>query len=209
MSHCILRFVRSSAYVTLPDAQVCTPLGGRHQRRDEGWRACSHCSSRRPGICRSSTRYQDQLDLSAPTKSLLLLVRHTVKDALFKSLVKHIRYPVLFAFLFVNQHLLMSGALSCDFRCNVFAAMRSLTIYTDHTYSLTRIYIFTPPACTYSFHPTPPRPFCSIHHSQNSIAFAFMVPPGLREVHAHQQVSDWVQYWFSTSPLSTFTLVHE
>ena len=190
MSHCILRFVRSSAYVALPDAQVCTPLGGRHQRRDEGRRACSHSSPRRPGTCRNSTKYHDQLDPSASSMSSLS-VRHTVKDALFKSLVKHICHSVLFAFLFVNQHLLMSGALSCGFRCKVFAAMRSLTIYTDYTYSLTRIYIFTPPACTYTRFIQPHLAFCSIHHSQNSIAFVFMVPPA-RELHGHQKANDSV-----------------
>jgi hypothetical protein len=47
-----------------------------------------------------------------------------MKDALFIVLVKHIRYLVRLLSL-LNQHLLKSGALSRDSRCNVFPALRS------------------------------------------------------------------------------------
>jgi hypothetical protein len=147
MSHCILRFVRSSAYVAFPDAQVYTPLGGRHRRRDEGRRVSSHSSPWPPRTCRSSTKYRDQLDRCAPPISLLLsadIRRRTPCSVCWLNI-----FVILFRLPFssLTSICYVFEALSCDSRCNVFAAMRSLTNYL---YLPSLVYIFTPPACTYT-----------------------------------------------------------
>jgi hypothetical protein len=75
--------------------------------------------------------------------------------------------------------------------------MRSLTIYTDHTYSLTRIYKFTPPTCTYTWFIQPPlalfvaftTPRIQLHSRPWSRRAYVRSMPIRRQV-----TGDWVQY---------------